>query len=155
YSAISPNAFPGLVDWGIEFVPIEIIPGADEYNPPYAPWLVAGPYRLYEPPQQGQINLPTYYADWLTVPGHPELTGTFFNIYSEMRDVAVCGEWCPGADVAGSISRAVQIAKRTMDSLVMTTIYTHEQFINDITVANWRATLQGITNALASYNPKY
>ena len=156
YSALAPNAFPGLLEWGIEFVPIEIIPGEDEYNPPYAPWLVGGPYRLYETPQQGQVNWPTYYADWLAVPGHPELAGKFFNIYSEVRDVAACGEWCPFvADVAGSISRAVQMAKRTMDSLVMTTIFTHEQYINDVTAANWRAMLQGVTNGLASYNPKY
>jgi len=69
---------------------------------------VAGrrPYRLYETPQPGQVNWPTYYADWFSVPGHPEFDGQFFNVYSEVRDAASCGEWCPSSDVAGSISRA-------------------------------------------------
>jgi len=90
----------------------------------WSPALIAGT----RPRQQGQVNWPTYYADWLTVPATRNLAQTFFsNIYSEVRDVAACGEWCPFADVAGSISRAVQMAKRTMDSLVMTTIFTHEQ----------------------------
>ena len=62
-------------------------------------------------PQPGQVNWPTYYADWLTVPGHPEFNGQFFNIYSEVRDVSGCAEWCPDNDVAGSISRATQMAQ--------------------------------------------
>ena len=83
---------------------------------------MAGPYRLYETPQPGQVNWPTYYADWLAVPGHPEFNGQFFNIYSEVRDVASCGEWCPANnDVAGSISRGTQILKRALDSMVMAT----------------------------------
>ena len=90
---------------------------------PGAPWLVGGPYRLYETPQPGQVNWPTYYADWLTVPGHPEFNGQFFNIYSEVRDVASCGEWCPDNDVAGSISRGTQILKRALDSMVMATVF--------------------------------
>src|SRR5262249_28235584 len=70
YSEIGTNAFAGLKAWGMEYVPIEVPPGTVEYAPPYAPWVVNGPYRLYETPQQGQLNLPTYYADWLVVPGH-------------------------------------------------------------------------------------
>jgi subtilisin-like proprotein convertase family protein len=163
YSEIGPNAFAGLNAWGMDYVPIEVVPGTVEYATPGAPWLVGGPYRLYENPQPGQVNWPTYYADWLTVPGHSEFDGRFFNIYSEVRDVASCGEWCPDNDVAGSISRATQMAKRTLDSQVMTTIFSHEWYIHPtsccgsttITTNNWRAILQGITNNLASYNPLY
>jgi subtilisin-like proprotein convertase family protein len=163
YSEIGPNAFAGLNSWGMDYVPIEVVPGTVEYATPGAPWLVGGPYRLYENPQPGQVNWPTYYADWLTVPGHSEFDGRFFNIYSEVRDVASCGEWCPDNDVAGSISRATQMAKRTLDSQVMTTIFSHEWYIHPtsccgstaITTNNWRAILQGITNNLASYNPIY
>jgi hypothetical protein len=156
YSEIGINCFAGLKAWGMEYVPIEIVPETIEYATPGAAWLVGGPYRLHETPQPGQVNWPTYYADWLTVPGHPEFDGQFFNIYPEVRDVAGCGEWCPDNDVPGSISRATQMAKRSLDSQVLTTIFSHElQYISQISSANWQAILQGITNNLASYNPIY
>ncbi len=163
YSEIGANAFAGLKAWGMEFVPIEVIPGTVEYAPPYAPWLVGGPYRLYESPQQGQVNWPTYYADWLKVPGHPEFDGQFFNIYSEVRDVANCGEWCPDNDVTGSIGRGTAILKRALDSMVMATLFTHEWYFHPtpccggttITTNNLRATFQGITNNLAAYKPTF
>ncbi len=155
YSEIGVNAFAGLKAWGVEYVPIEVVPGTVEYATPGAPWVVNGPYRLYEVPQPGQVNWPTYYADWLTVPGHPEFDGQFFNIYSEVRDLASCGEWCPDNNVAGSISRATQMAKRALDSMVMATIFSHEGSISPISTANWQAILQGITNSLASHDPTY
>jgi hypothetical protein len=156
FSEIGLNCFSGLKAWGIDFVPIEVVPGDVEYGSPPAPWLPGGPYRLYEPPQPGQVSWPTYYADWLTVPGHPEFDGQFFNIYSEVRDVAACGQWCPNnSDVAGSITGAVHIARRALDSMVMATIFTHESFVDAVSAANFEVILQGITNGLASYNPVY
>ena len=155
FSEIGINCFAGLKDWGTEFVPIEVVPGTVEYATPGAPWVTNGPYRLYESPQPGQVQWPTYYADWLTVPGRPEFDGQFFNIYSEIRDVADCGEWCPDNDVAGSISRATRMAKRALDSMVMATIFTHESYISPISAANWQAILEGITNDLAGCNASY
>jgi hypothetical protein len=43
----------------MEYVPIEVVPGSLEYVQPYAPWLVGGPYRLYDTPQAGQTWIPT------------------------------------------------------------------------------------------------
>ena len=92
-----------------------------------APWLVAGPYRLYETPQPGQVNMPMFYADWLTVPNHPELNGKFFDCYTEIRNVGADGEWAPGdGSVADSISRGYQMLKRGFDSMVLGNIFTHE-----------------------------
>ena len=154
WSEIGLNCFSGLKDWGIEYVPIEVVPGTIEYSN-NAPWVVNGPYRLYEPPQPGQVRWATYYADWLEVPGHPEFDGQFFNIYSEIRDLSSCGEWCPNNDVAGSVSRATEMAKRALDSQVMPTIFTHEWYILAISTGNWQAILQGVTNALGAYTPRY
>ncbi len=161
YSEIGPNAFAGLQAWGMEYVPIEVVPGTVEYATPGAPWLVGGPFRLYETPQPGQVNWPTYYADWLTVPGHPEFNGVFFNVYSEVRDAGSCGEWCPDNTVSGNISRGTTIIKRELDSMAMATLFSHEWYIHPtqccgsttITTNNWIASLVGITNNLASYNP--
>ncbi len=163
YSEIGPNAFAGLKAWGMEFVPIEVVPGTVEYYSPFAPWVVAGPYRLYETPQQGQVPWPTYYADWLTVPGHPEFNGQFFNAYSEVRDGSNCGEWCPDNDVFGSTTRGTTILKREFDSMVMATLFTHEWYFHPtpccgnttITPENLRAMFQGITNNLGAYKPSF
>jgi hypothetical protein len=166
YSEMGTNAFGGLLQWGVEFFPIEVVPGAVEYGTNPAPWLIAGPYRYYETPQQGQIHLPMYYADFLTVPGHPEMNGKFFNCYTEIRDAGSCGEWCPNnGDVATVIARGTAILKRGLDSLVLPTLFTHEWYIHQtsccgslagtISSNNWRAILSGITNNLAAYKPLF
>jgi hypothetical protein len=155
YSSIGWNAFPGLKAWGMEYIPIEIVPQTVEYGQtPPTPWLIGGPFRLYETPKGGEVNWPTYYADWFTVQGHPELDGWFFNFYCEMRDITnTCHEWCPDNNVAGNVSRGTAMIKRTLDSMVLTTLFTHEWYVSSIYQAEWRATLQGITNNLAAYHP--
>lgn len=164
YSEIGPNAFAGLQQWGVEFIPIEVVPGMVEYGANPAPWLVAGPYRYYETPGQGQSTLPLYYADFLTIPGHPEMAGKIFNCYTEIRDAGSCGEWCPSSgDVPTVIARGTDMLKRSMDSLVLPTLFTHEWYIHPtsccgsttISSNNWRAILSGITNNLAPYKPMY
>ena len=45
YSEIGPNAFAGLKAWGMEFVPIEVVPGTIEY-PHNAGRAVAGGWAL-------------------------------------------------------------------------------------------------------------
>ena len=165
YSEIGPNAFAGLQSWGVEFTAIEVVPGTEEYLTPPAPWLIGGPYRLYETPQAGDINWPVWYADFLSVPGHPEFNGKFFNCLVEVRDESSCNDWCPANnDVAGSITRGTQQAKREMDSMVMGQLYTHEwqlipipQSSNQTPISsnNWSLILQGITNNLGAYTPNY
>jgi hypothetical protein len=164
YSEIGPNAFAGLNAWGVEFVSVCFTPG--NYWRAGPPWLMAGPYRLYETPRDATSLLyPFFYADFLSIPGHPEFEGQFFCCATEIRDDASCGEWCPSdSDVAGSIARGTRQAKRAFDSLVMSTLYTHEWYLIPIplssnqtpmTTNNWRAILQGITNNLAAYHPIY
>jgi hypothetical protein len=163
YAEIGTNAFNGLTNWGVQYVLLNVVPGAVEYVTPGAPWLAGGPYRLYETPQTANSDMPNYYADFLTVPNHPELNGKFFNAYCWVRNVGPNGEWGPeNNDVPGSISRGYNMIKRCFDSMVMATLMTHEYFIQEeygsedlITSTNWQQMLQGITNALAPYNPTY
>jgi hypothetical protein len=158
YSEIGPNAFAGLKDWGVEFTTVKNDPGTARE----APWEVLGPYRLYEPRQSADSALPLFYADFLKVPGHPELDGMFFNCVTEIRDDAACAEWCPDNDVPGSIGRGTRQVKRAFDSGALATLYTHEFYIHPIvdrhdmaaiTSTNWRSILRGITNNLAPYQP--
>jgi hypothetical protein len=164
YSEMGNNAFPGLVDWGTEYFPIEVPPNTLEYSPPYAPWLIAGPYRLYETPLQGQTNYPLYYADWLTVTNHPEFDGKFFNCYTEIRDAASCSQWCPYNNIQPSIDGGTAIVKRGLDSKVLATLFSHEWTIQNtpsvannqpITTNNWRTIVSGIVSNLAPYQPIY
>ena len=112
-----------------------------------------GPYRLYETGGSSWGG-PNYYADFMSVPGHPEFDGQFFNCVTEIRDDAGY-EWYPSNDVAGSIGRGVRQSKRSFDSMALTTLFTHGQHVSGITEANWRAILQGITDELAPYDPIY
>jgi len=79
FSEIGVNALDGLVDWGVEFLGTMIEPGAIWG----APWIVGGPYRLYEPRQSSSSGIPFYYADFVTVADHPEYDGQFFNCVSD------------------------------------------------------------------------
>jgi hypothetical protein len=165
YSEMGVNAFAGLKAWGVEYFQTEVVPGTVEYASPGAPWVVAGPYRLYENTQPGQIKWPVWYADFLTVPSHPEFDGQFFNVYVEVRDDSSCNEWCPAnGDVAGSIGRGSRQVKRALDSMALGQLYTHEWYVvpipessnqTPISSNNWSAILQGITNSLGSYTPNY
>jgi hypothetical protein len=162
-SEIGPNAFAYLTNWGVQYCPIEVIPGAEEYyaTPP-APWLMAGPYRLYDTPGLGESTEPLYYADFLTVPGHPEFNGYFFNCYTEIRNVnpftqtfADGGDWAPTTNIAASIQYGTAQLKRALDSLVLATVFSHEKYVGVIPDPAWRSILQGLTNNLASYNPRF
>ena len=164
YAEIGTNAFNGLTNFGVQFVMEEIVPGTLAYEPPYAPWLMAGPYRLYDTPQQGQSDMPFFYADWLAVPNHPELNGKFFDVYTGILNAGVDHEWAPMEnDLPGSITRGYQMLKRGFDSMVMGNIFTHEFYINpsdgptypEINTNDFMTILQGITNAIAPYNPIY
>src|SRR5207248_1232439 len=118
YSEIGWNALPGLLSWGIEYLPMEVNVGAIEYSTPYAPWLIGGPYRLYESPGLGNSTNALYYADFLNVVGHPEFNGKFFNCYSEVRDATACNQWCPGSNIQDSIAQGTAMIRRSLDSRV-------------------------------------
>lgn len=159
YSEMGPNAFPWLKTWGIEFV----TPRQNIGTPWGAPWIMAGPYRLYETPQNGFGPFPLFYADFIAIPGHPELAGQFFLCTTVIADDASCQEWCPDNDVPGAIGRGTRQLKRALDGMALATLFTHEWHIHPTSCCgsittptnNWRAMLQGITNNLAAYNPIY
>jgi hypothetical protein len=159
YSEMGANAFPWLKNWGIEFV----TPRQNVGTPWGAPWIKAGPYRLYETPQNGFGPFPLFYADFMAIPGHPELAGQFFLCVTVIADDASCQEWCPDNDVPGAIGRGTRQLKRALDGMALATLFTHEWHIHPTSCCgsvttptnNWRAMLQGITNNLAAYNPIY
>ena len=147
YYQFGTNAFAGLDAWGVECVGTQMDPGQG-YG---APWIMNGPYRKYETGSSSS-GIPQYYADYMTIPGHPEFNNRFFNLVTEIRD-DLGYEWYPNNDVPSTISHGTLQTKRALDSMVLATLFTHDQSISGISMANWRAILQGITANLAPYNP--
>ena len=152
YYEFGSNVFQGLSDWGVEFVGTQQDPGQG-YG---APWIMNGPFRKYET-GGSSAGLPMYYGDFMTIPGHPEFNGQFFNCVTEIRDDAGY-EWYPNlGDVAGTIGRGTRQTKRALDGMELATLFTHGYYVsgswNASAPANWRAILQGITDNLSDYEP--
>ena len=158
YYEFGTNVFQGLSNWGVEFVGTQMNPG----NGYGAPWVMNGPFRLYETGRSGSYdNRPQYYADFMTIPNHPEFNGRFFNCVTEIRDDADY-EWHPNlSDVPGTIGRGTRQTVRALDAMALPTLFTHWCFVGGAGAwrcsgaANWRAILAGITANLAPYDPIY
>ena len=106
---IHPKAFAYLKNWGVEYLTIKCTPGTLRDSP----WLINGPFRFYETQRSGASLLPLFYADFLTVPGHPEFAGQFFDCVTEIRDdsLSSVGEWGPdGNDIPGPSTGAPAIS---------------------------------------------
>ena len=142
------NSFAGLVPWGVECVGTQMDPDVGYYD---SPWIMNGPYRLYETGLSSGAA-PQYYADYMTIPGHPEFNNRFFNLVTEIRDDQGY-DWVPSNDVANSVFHGTVEAKRGLDSMALPTLFTHYQYISGISMENWRAIVQGITTNLAPYHP--
>jgi len=160
-SEAGTNCFPWFKQWGSEFFTFVNQPGMGRNTP----WLVAGPFRRNVPTQPAVDPRPLCYADFLSIPGYPELNGEFFNCTTIIKDDSPCAEWCPDNDVAATVGRGVRQLKRAFDSLAQGVLFTHEAYISynavgpvytpSITTNNWRTILQTITNQIAPYKPQY
>lgn len=158
---VGRNAFPWFKQWGVEYFTISVEPGM----PRNTPWLVAGPFRKFVPTEPAVDLRPMCYADFLNIPGYPELAGEFFNCTTIIKDDSVGGEWGPDNDVTATAARGIRQLKRSFDSLAQGVLWTHEAYISyngagpvftpSITTNNWRTILQTITNQLADYQPQY
>lgn len=152
YYEFGTNVFEGLAGWPVEFVGTMMEPGL-----PYSggtPWLIAGPYRSYEAPGICRDGGPVYYADSFAVPDQPEFDGRFFVCATEIRDDAGY-EWYPDGNVAGSIGRGVRQVTRALDSRVLATLFTHEQYIQPLGAQAWEEILAGVAAGLAELDPVY
>jgi len=153
YYEIGSNAFGGLQNWGVEFIGTMMDPGQLESE---APWMMKGPYRLYETGAAREMNANPYYADFMTIPGRPEHDGKFFNCVTEIRDVTGY-EWLGNGrtGVSVAIQDGTEWFKRSFDSMVLPTLYSHQYAMGSMSQASWRAIMQGITNNISQYDPIY
>jgi hypothetical protein len=150
YYELGTNAVSYLRQWGVEFVGTVLKPGDPYYG---SGWLASGPYRRFET-GASDSTVPLYYADFLSVPGHPALDGVLFNCVTEIRDDNGY-EWSPTSDVPSTIGHGTAQLERALDSRVLATLFTHEYYVQDIDATSWRAIMTGISSAIASYGPIY
>ena len=148
YYEIGSNAFTGLQNWGIKYISTNMDPGQLESS---SPWMMAGPFRLHETGNAYERNQNVYYADYL--PTQPD----FFNCITEIRDVTGY-EWLGNGrtSVPDATADGIEWAKRPLDAMAIADLFSHEYtFVGAMSETDWRTTLQGITSAIASYNPMY
>ena len=144
------NVFGRLQGWGVEFIGMHAVPG----QPYGSAWLPLGPYRLYETGASDDTSLPVWYADYLSIPGHPEFANTFFACVTEIRDESGY-QWLPSNNVADSVLHGTRQVKRAFDSMALATLFTHDYYIQTTSQGNWQSILSGITSNIASDNPRY
>jgi len=150
YYEFGTNIFAGLQNYGAEFV--GTVQAINQLHVGDIT-LVNGPFCLYQTPCVPG-RWPVYFSDFLTVPGHPEFDGKFFNVVTEIRDNAGY-EWYPSNDVPTTINHGVAQLTRAFNGMDLATLFTHEYLIQPITAANWNSILSGVTNGIAAYNPIY
>ena len=148
YYEFGSNVFDGLSGWGVECVGTLLEPGRPYYG---SAWVENGPYRRFES-GDSDSGAPLYYADFLSVPGHTEFDGRFFNLITEIRDDNGY-EWYPNNDVVDTIGHGTRQLTRAFDSRVLGTLFTHGYYIQSITSSNWRDIMQGIQANITDYGP--
>jgi len=146
YYEFSSECLPALADMGFEFISTQILPdrlasGSD--------WINCGPYRIN---RFGNYSIPrpTHYSGYITLNGT-----TFFNCLTEIQDDGGY-EWYPhSGDISEATARGIRQLRRSLNSMVFTTLFTHEQYIDYISVDRLNNMLQEITSAISGYNPIY
>lgn len=146
----APNNSEGLKRWGAKLVGTVLKPG---YG--YGTLVPkAGPYLTGEPQRSSRSTDPIFIADWLQVPGLPEVDMQFFNFVAEVRDITGY-EWAPSrVPVEEAIRRGVEESRREFDSLLPAVLFTHESdHIQHIRPEDWERILAGVINQLKQDAP--
>jgi hypothetical protein len=147
YYEIDPAALEGLVEMGIEFIGTHMQIGS-----PYgAAWLQAGPYRINRD-YIGRSSdiMPVYYGGDLTYGGY-----TFFNCLTEIRDDDGY-EWVPMEDdMTHTIAQGVRQLTRSLGSMVLPVLFSHQFNLEAVSPAGWRTMLSGIISGISKFNPEF
>ena len=151
YYEMSECALPILLEWGCEFVGLQMPPDAFYLS---GEKFKCGPYRKFNSRPAGD-NRPVYYADYLSFPNKPVIDKKLFNCVIELHDVSGY-ELAPTNDVEKTISSGVEQLRRSIISGLPATLFTHEScWIQQVTPENWEAEIKGITEGIADLSPVF
>jgi hypothetical protein len=150
---VESSALPIIYNAGGHFLGIHFLPNTNQqqaYPYPPTPWLNCGPYRInrngssLEDPSR-----PVYYGGYVNFNGI-----NFFNCVSEIRDDAGY-EWSPQPNVNRAIGNGIRQLRRSFNSMVLATLFSHEFYLNWMGEQDWRDILQTITTSVEGYSPLY
>jgi len=79
---------------------------------------------------------------------------TFFNCLTEIRDDGGY-EWYPDSDEFNTSARGIRHLRRSLNSMVLSSLFTHETYFDSMSISNLRTILQNITSSISAYNPEY
>jgi hypothetical protein len=148
YYEISSEALPEIKAMGGDFIATHMLPDQHYYSEPMDLWLNCGPYRLNRT-GYAELSRPVYYGGNVTLNGIE-----FFNCLTEIRDDGSY-EWFPDNNVVSTTARGIRHLRRSLNSMVLSSLFTHEYYITPITTVNWRDILSRITSAISGYDPEY
>lgn len=147
YYEIDPTALAGLQEMGVEFIGTHM-----QFGSPYGSvWLEAGPYRINRS-YIGRSSdiMPVYYGGDVTYGGY-----TFFNCVTEIRDDDGY-EWVPMEDaMSHTIAQGVRQLTRSLGSMVLTTLFTHQFHFEAVSSGSWRTMMSEITSGISKFNPEF
>lgn len=147
YYEIDPAALPGIQEMGIEFIGTHM-----QFGSPYgAVWLQTGPYRINRDYiGRSSDNMPVYYGGEVTYGGY-----TFFNCLTEIRDDDGY-EWVPMEDdMTHTIAQGVRQLTRSIGSMVLPVLFSHQFNLEAVSPAGWRTMLSGIVTGISRFNPEF
>jgi hypothetical protein len=145
YYEISAAALPQLHAAGIEFLGIHMLPDHPYYT---SAWINCGPYRINRNGLDDEAR-PVYYGANVNFSGID-----FFNCITEIRDDGGY-EWSPDNNIDSTAARGIRHLKRAFDSMVLSTLFTHEYYFETMSISNFREIIRIITSNLSMYNPEY
>lgn len=148
YYEISANAFPELRNVGVEFISTHMLPDNRYVND--VEWINNGPFRVNRYGLATEPK-PVYYADNIFFNAGND---SLFNCVTEIRDDGGY-EWYPSYDVFETTARGIRHLRRSINSMVLPTLFTHEYYLTDISDENWHDILGNITSEISVYNPEY
>jgi hypothetical protein len=149
YYEYSSAALSEIKAMGVSFLGIHWLPDLS-YSPSPA-WINCGPYRINRNGTSDVADMrPVYYGGYVSLNGNE-----FFNCLTEIRDDGGY-EWFPDNSVTATSNRGIRHLRRSFNSMVLASLFTHEQtYIASITASNWRSILSNVTSAVSGYNPEY
>jgi len=150
WNLLSSDALQELWDRGVEFIGNKL--PCDPVDIP-GPWLNAGPYKNNRS-GWGGTGVPYFYADSVNWVGEDNVKDFFVSV-TEIGDDGGY-EWYPKGnttqEIAETTARGVRHLRRAFDSMVLATLFTHEDQII-MTENSWRQIISQVTSAVASYSP--
>lgn len=147
YYELSSESLPEIYAMGGEFLGTHMLPDHLYYEN-NLPWLNCAPFRINRSGYAVNTR-PVHYSGYVNLSGI-----SFFVCLTEIRDDGGY-EWYPNNDVAPTAARGIRHLRRSLNSMVLSALFTHEYYFEQITTASWREILRQVTTSISEYSPEY